>query len=109
VSGATGHGSVVVSFLNLFADISTTSDFEKSADITFNVEFPRDVTGVTIDDFEIDTAPRTTATGCVLSALTGSGTTYSVKVTGCSEGSLAVKLRDKAAIDTQVLESWLSF
>lgn len=109
VAGATGHGSVVVSFLNLFANISSASNFEKAADVTFNVTFPREVTGLTIEDFELDTA-RTTATGCTApSALVGTGTTYSVKVTGCSEGALAIKLRDKAAIDTQGLESWLSF
>lgn len=107
VAGLNGNGFVVVSFLNLYANI-TASEFTNASEITFNVTFPRDVTGITASDFSIDTAV-TTATGCAApSALTGSGSSYTIKVTGCSEGFLGIKLADAAAVDANSMSTWLS-
>lgn len=59
-----------------------------AASVTFSIVFSEDVTGLAADDFLVD---ETGVTGAVVSAVSGSGTTYSVTVdTGSGDGLLSL-------------------
>jgi hypothetical protein len=82
-----------VSFANYLAEIVGPTNTSGSS-VTFNVTFPADVAAGTLlaNEFSIDTT-LTTATGCQApSNLTGSGTAFTITVSGCSEGNIAIKL-----------------
>ena len=98
-TAAAVHGSVVVSFANYLADIAGPQ-YTNGSSVTFNVTFPVAVTDGSLlaSEFSIDTA-NTSATGCQQpSGLTGSGTTFAITVTGCSEGTVAIKLTAGAVL-----------
>jgi subtilisin family serine protease len=78
---------------------SPTDNVTRAATLTFDVTFPRPVTGLTMDDFAIGG----TANGCVQGAPTGSGAAYSVVVTDCTSGSVALAVKPGRVFDGAVL------
>jgi hypothetical protein len=68
----------------------TSTTLTNSETITFNIGFNYsiDPSTLTTNDFTFSG----TATGCQVSALSGSGMDYAVSVTGCSEGTVALNL-----------------
>src|SRR5262249_8079957 len=56
--------------------------------LPFAVTFPLAISGLTAGDFVLGG----TATGCVVGAPTGSGTSFHVAVTGCSSGTVTLTL-----------------
>lgn len=83
-----GAGLVIISYslppsVVSFAASTTTS---KSSDQTFNLTFNQTVTGLSVSDLSV------VGVTCSSSAVTGSGSTYSVTLSGCSEGSLSLRL-----------------
>ena len=53
------------------------------------------MTGLTAGDF----ARTGTATGCIVGSPSGSGSSYTVAVTGCSGGTVVLRLKAAAALD----------
>lgn len=66
------------------------------ANVEFTITFSEDVTGVGVDDFQIDAAGLT---GCAVQAVSGSGAVRIVTVsTGAGEGSLSIDATDDDSI-----------
>ncbi len=62
----------------------------------YGVSFSQSVTGLMAADFS-----RTgTATGCIVGAPSGSGSSYTVNVTGCSSGTVILALKAGSVTDT---------
>jgi hypothetical protein len=75
--------------------VSQTDRITNANPLVFDVMFPRSVTGLIAGDFT-----RTgTATGCIVGAPTGSGTSFRVSVTGCSSGTVALTLGAGTVVD----------
>jgi hypothetical protein len=66
-----------------------------AATLTYDVVFGEPVTGLEIGDF----TKTGTATGCVVGTPSGSGQTWTVDVTGCSEGTVDLALNPNTVID----------
>ena len=79
--------------LTVFASPAATPTH--AATISFDVVFSENVIGLSASDF----SPAGTATGCSINQPVGSGSIYTVDVTGCSEGSLVLVLAANAVID----------
>jgi len=63
--------------------------------VSYAVRFTEPITGLTASDFS-----RTgTATGCVIGTPTGSGMTWTVPVTGCTTGTLILRLGAATVVD----------
>jgi hypothetical protein len=65
------------------------------ATLSYQLVFGSPVTGLTAASF----TTAGTATGCVVGAPSGAGTTWSVSVTGCSEGTVILTLVAKAVLN----------
>ena len=86
----TGNGQVILTYayaptVTTFTAISSSGT--QSA-VPFNLVFNQSIAGLEPADFGF----VGTAGGCVVSSITGSGTSYTVTVTGCSDGTLALTL-----------------
>ena len=67
-----------------------------AATLGYTVTFSESVSGLIAGDF----ARTGTATGCTVGAPSGSGASYTVAVTGCSEGTVILALKADSAVDT---------
>ncbi len=74
---------------------SSTDDITNATTLVFDVTFSESVTGLLANDF----SNVGTATTCAFGAPTGAGTTYTVTVTGCSQGTVIVRIRVNAVTD----------
>jgi subtilisin family serine protease len=70
------------------ATITPPASPTTSATLTFALAFGEDVTGLAVGDLTIGG----TATGCVLGTPAGGGDTWTVGVSGCSDGSVTLTL-----------------
>jgi hypothetical protein len=75
---------------------STADDLTNAASLVFDVTFDESVTGLAANDF----SNAGTAAGCAFGAPVGSGTTYTVTVTGCGAGTVIARVRVSAVTDT---------
>ena len=66
-----------------------------AASLSYTVAFNESVTGLTASDFKV----TGTATGCVPGDPVGSGSSYTVALTGCSEGTVIVVLKANSVTD----------
>jgi hypothetical protein len=74
---------------------SSSDNLTNAASPVFDLVFNKSVSGVTVGDLS-----RTgTATGCIIGTPAGSGSTYTVVVTGCSAGTLALSFAANGATD----------
>jgi len=74
---------------------STVSSPTSALSIPYALTFSEAVTGLSAADF----SHTGTATGCTVGAPSGSGATYTVAVTGCSDGTLVLTLSASAVLD----------
>ena len=74
---------------------SNSDNITNANTLIFNVNFSEPVTGLAAGDF----SNQGTATGCTFAAPSGSGVAYTVSVTGCSEGTVIVRLATNAVSD----------
>jgi hypothetical protein len=73
----------------------TTPSPTSATTISYGLTFSEAVTGLAAADFT-----RTgTATGCVVAAPSGSGASYTIAVTGCSEGTVILQLKANTVAD----------
>lgn len=75
--------------------LAATTTWTRATTITFGLHFSAPVTLPTRDALVLSGS----ATGCTVGGVSGSGTDYSVSVTGCSEGTLAVAIREGTVWD----------
>ncbi len=75
--------------------VSATDNVTQAASLTFDVTFPRAVTGLTAADFVITGS----AIGCGIGVPTGSGAAYVVVVTGCLPGSVVLEVKAGSVTD----------
>ena len=84
----TGNGSVTITYLNAPVPTSFTSaqstPTKTASAITFSITFSQNVNTVANSDF----SNSGTATGCTLSISGASGTTFTLTITSCGEGTL---------------------
>ena len=76
--------------------VSNTDNITNAPNLVFDVAFSESVTGLAANDF----SNIGTATGCAFGAPVGSGTTYTVTVTGCSNGTVIARVRTAAVTDS---------
>jgi hypothetical protein len=98
-SGASGvnTGAGYVSITSLGPTVTTfapSTSLTNSSSPTFNLVMSQSVTGVDSTDF---TAGGTGSSTCVIGSVTGSGTTYSIPLTSCSEGSVYLTITANVA------------
>ena len=67
----------------------------KAATLGYTVEFDEPVSGFTASDLSI----TGTATGCTVADPTGSGSSYTVDVTGCGDGTVTLQLAADFVVD----------
>ena len=88
-----GGGDTTPPAVSAFAP--TTPSPTNAATVSYGLTFSESVTGLTAGDFS-----RTgTATGCSVGAPSGSGASYTIAVTGCSEGSVILTLNSLTVAD----------
>ena len=73
----------------------TTTSPTNAATISYALAFDAPVTGLAASDFTLGG----TATGCAVGAPSGSGASYAIAVSGCSEGSVALTLKANSVAD----------
>ena len=76
---------------------STTDNITNAASLTFDVDFNEAVFGLAAADFSDRAAPPPAA---VVGAPIGSGASYDVTLTGCSEGTVILRLAAGGVTDT---------
>ena len=75
---------------------STTDNLTNAVNLTFDVDFDEDVFGLAASDFSVGGS----ATGCSVGAPIGSGDSYDVTLSGCSEGTVILTLAAAGVTDT---------
>ncbi len=75
---------------------SSTDNLTNAANLTFDVDFDEDVFVLAAADFSVSGS----ATGCSVGAPIGSGASYDVTVSGCSEGTVVLTLDASGVTDT---------
>lgn len=73
----------------------TTASPTNAATISYSLTFSEIVTGLASGDF----SRSGSAAGCSVGAPAGSGTTYTIAITGCSSGTLALTLAAGSVVD----------
>ena len=68
---------------------SNTDNITNAANLVFDITFDESVTGFTAEDL----TNLGSATGCAIGAPVGSGAAYTVTLTGCSVGTVILRLR----------------
>ena len=75
--------------------VSTSDDVTNAASLVFDVNFSETVTGLAAGDF----SNVGSATGCAVGAPAGSGAAYNVTLSGCSVGTVILRLGAGAVSD----------
>jgi hypothetical protein len=90
-----GAGSVAITSLGpSVTTFAPAVSLTNSANLSFNLIFSQSVTGVDASDF---TAFGTGSSTCTIGAVTGSGTTYAIPLTGCSQGTVSLTITANVA------------
>ena len=84
-----GIATITYNFGPVVTSFTTPVSPSKAQTPVFNLTFGQSVTGLTADDFTFVGS----ATGCYVSLVTGSGASYAITVSGCSDGTLALSLK----------------
>ena len=97
-SNVGAHGSVTIESLgpalNTFAPTTTLTN---SASITYNVVFSEAVTGLAVGDFSLS---GTGSSSCTIGTPSGSGSTYTVALSGCSPGTVILTIAANAVTNS---------
>ena len=90
-----GAGSVAITSLGpSVTTFAPAVSLTNSANLSFNLIFSQSVTGVDSNDF---TVVGTGSSTCIKGAVTGSGTTYTIPLTGCSQGTVSLTITANVA------------
>ncbi len=94
----TSHGQVTITSLgpSITSFVPTTS-LSNSTSLTFNLVMSQSVTGIDAGDFA---ASGTGASTCVVGTVTGSGTSYSIPLTSCSQGTVFLTITANVATNS---------
>ncbi len=85
-----GDGYVTITSLGpSITTFAPTSTITNSANITYNLVFSEAVTGLASSDFSLTGTGSST---CTIGTPSGSGTTYSVALSGCSPGTVVLTI-----------------
>jgi hypothetical protein len=90
-----GAGSVAITSLGpSITTFAPAVSLTNSANLSFNLIFSQSVTGVDSTDF---TVVGTGSSTCIKGTVTGSGTTYAIPLTGCSQGTVSLTITANVA------------
>lgn len=84
-----GMATITYNFGPSVSSFTTPTSPSKAQTPVFNLTFGQSVTGLTADDFTF----TGTATSCYVSQVTGSGASYAITVSGCTDGTMALSLK----------------
>lgn len=84
-----GMATITYNFGPSVSSFTTPVSPSKAQTPVFNLTFGQSVTGLTADDFTF----TGTSTSCYVSQVTGSGATYAITVSGCTDGTMALSLK----------------
>lgn len=76
---------------------ASTSTLINSTTIDYNITFSEAVTGLTSGDFS---KSGTGSSSCTIASPSGSGTSYAIQLTGCSEGTVILTMAANAVSNT---------
>ncbi|CAN2191035.1 Fibronectin type III [Candidatus Nanopelagicaceae bacterium] len=89
-AGTPVHGFVAIESLGpSLTTFSPTTTLTNSSNITYNIVFSEAVTGLASNDFSVSGTGSST---CTIGAPSGSGTTYTVALSGCSPGTVILTM-----------------
>lgn len=92
------NGSVTIASLGpSITTFAPTSTLTNSTSLSFNLLFSQTVTGIDSSDF---TVAGTGASTCVKGTTTGSGTTYTIPLTSCSQGAVYLTIAANVGTNT---------
>lgn len=92
------HGQVQITSLGpSIATFAPTTTLTKSTSISYNVVFSEAVTGLASNDFSLSGTGSST---CTIGSPSGSGTTYTVTLSGCSPGTVILTMAANAVTNT---------
>lgn len=90
----TGAGYVTITSLGpSLTTFSPTTNLTNSSNTTYNIVFSEAVTGLASNDFSVSGTGSST---CTIGAPSGSGTTYTVALSGCSPGTVILTMAANA-------------
>lgn len=90
-----GAGSVAITSLGpSITTFAPTTSLTKSSNLTFDLIFSQSVTGIDASDFAV---AGTGSSTCTKGSVTGSGTTYAIPLTGCSQGTVFLTITANVA------------
>lgn len=75
------------------SSFAPTSTLTTSTSLTYNLQFSETVTGLAVGDFS---KSGTGSASCTIGSPTGSGNSYQISLTGCSEGTVILTLAQNA-------------
>lgn len=85
-----GNGSIVLTYPSTAVSSFTPStSLTNSTSLTFALVFSENVTGLTASDL---TLTGTGASSCAIGSISGSGSSYSIPLSSCSQGTIALTL-----------------
>ncbi len=88
------HGSVIITSLGpAVSSFAPTTTLTNSSSLTYNLVFTQSVTGLAANDFSLSGTGSST---CTIGTPSGSGTTYSISLPGCSPGTVILTLATNA-------------
>lgn len=97
-SANSGAGSVEITSLGpSISTFAPTETLTNSTSPTFNLVFSQSVTGIDSGDFSVSGTGSST---CIKGTVTGSGTTYSIPLTNCSQGTVFLTITANAATNS---------
>ncbi len=97
-SSNSGAGSVEISSLGpSISTFTPASTLTNSSSLTFNLVFSQSVTGIDASDFAV---AGTGSSTCTKGTVTGSGTTYAIPLTGCSQGTVYLTITANVATNS---------
>ncbi len=92
------NGSVTITSLGpSLTTFSPTTTLTNSSSITYNVVFSQSVTGLATGDFSLS---GTGSSSCTIGTPSGSTTTYTVSLSGCSPGTVILTIAANAVANT---------
>ena len=94
-ASSTPAGSVTIDRTAPTTTLTAPATPTNAASLPYAVKFNESVTGLAAVDFAV----TGTATGCVVGAPSGSGSTYTVAVAGCSAGTVVLALKPSTVSD----------
>ncbi len=88
------NGSVTITLLGpSLTTFSPTTTITNSSSISYNIVFSQAVTGLAANDFSLSGTGSST---CVIGSPSGSGTTYAISLSSCSQGTVILTMAANA-------------